>query len=445
MATELKPTATVLVVDDEDSLRFTLRTILQREGIDVVEASSGQDALRCLDERPEIQLILSDLKMPELDGMGLLRALAERPDRKRMVMITAHGDERIAVEAMKAGAIDYFSKPFEARDIVRVVQRALETVGLASENRRLRAGLSLSRHMVFESEAMFRVAELVERVASRDVTVLVVGESGTGKELVARALMDGSPRRQGPFVHFNCGALPDDLAEAELFGHRKGAFTGASEASVGLFRAAHEGTLFLDEIDSLSPKVQASLLRVFQERSVRAVGETAARPVDVRLLAATGRDLAQVETFRKDLFYRLNVVMIHLPPLRTRRADILPLARHFGRIYGEQFGLGDVRFAPGVLSRLEDAPWPGNVRELQHTIQRLCVLATGPQIDMDPFEGIGEVEPEPLGLKARVDAFERGVLEEAMARAGGNRSACARRLGVSRPTLISKLDKYRLR
>jgi len=297
--------------------------------------------------------------------------------------------------------------------------------------------------MVFKSEAMTRVAELVERVADRDVTVLIVGESGTGKELVARALVDGSSRKDGPFVQFNCAALPRELAEAELFGHRRGAFTGAVEASPGLFRSADGGTLMLDEIDSLDPHVQGSLLRVIQERTVRPVGEVKARPIDVRLIATSTRDLADVPGFRQDLYYRLKVIVAEIPPLRSRREDIPPLARHFARRYGEQFGLGQVRLSQRVLDALRDAPWRGNVRELQHCIERLCVLATGPEIDADPFPSHGA--PVSMTLKHRVDAFERRLIAEALRGAGGNHSACARQLGVSRPTLLGKLDKYGLR
>ena len=433
----------VLVVDDEPSLRFTLRAILEREGAAVLEAEDGERALEILRERPEIQLVLSDLKMPRLDGMGLLNALQQAPWAPRLVMITAHGDERLAVQAIKAGALDYFSKPFEASDIVRVVRRCLETVGLASENRQLRARLALSKQMVFESEPMVAVASLVERVAARDVTVLVVGESGTGKELVARALVEGSPRADQPFIRFNCAALPRELAEAELFGHKRGAFTGATEGATGLFRAADGGTILLDEIDSLHPQIQGSLLRVLQERVVRPIGETTPRPVDVRLVAATSKDLATVDGFRQDLFYRLNVVVARLPPLRDRRADIPPLVAHFARRYGEQFGIGEPRFSDRVLRRLQDAPWRGNVRELQHTIERLCVLASGPEIDDDPFPVPGTEAP--VTLKARVDAFERKLVDDALRGARGNQSECARRLGISRPTLISKLDKYGLR
>jgi transcriptional regulator with PAS, ATPase and Fis domain len=303
--------------------------------------------------------------------------------------------------------------------------------------------MALGRTMIFESEAMMQVAEWIDRIAGRDVTVLIEGETGTGKELVARAVVDGSARATAPFIRFNCAALPADLVEAELFGHVRGAFTGAQHARKGLFRAAHRGTLFLDEIDSLAPRAQASLLRVLQEREVRPVGAEHAEPIDVRIIAATGRDLQQVEGFRRDLFYRLNVVRLKLPPLRERPDDIRPLAHHFARRYGEQFGLGHVTLSEALLARLEAAQWPGNVRELQHTLERMVAVALTPHIEGDPFEA-SQTEV-PLSLKARVEAYERGLVAAAYAQAQRNQSACARALGINRATLISKLERYGLK
>ena len=448
--------STVLLVDDEPAVRYTLRAILEDEGLEVEEAPDGAAGLARL-RGGGIDLLLTDLNMPGLDGLALLDALKTLPVAPRAIVITAHGSERVAVEAMKRGALDYFAKPFDTDEIVRVVRRALETLRLSTENTALRAQLLLARTMVFESNAMRRVAERVERAAGRDVTVLLTGESGTGKELVARALVKGSARAERPYLRFNCAALPRDLAEAELFGHTRGAFTGAQKARPGLFREAEGGTVLLDEIAELDITVQGALLRVLQEREVQPVGEDRAVPIDVRIVAATHRNLTEeVERgrFRHDLFYRLNVVTIHVPPLRERPEDIVPLAEHFAGRFGERYGLGEVRLTRRVLDKLRTARWPGNVRELEHTIERLVAMANGPVVDDEPFEdgaggGGGEfgetVATDDAPLKARVSRFERDLLVEALSKCGGNQSEAARQLGVSRITLIDKMRRYGLR
>ncbi len=444
----------VLVVDDEAAVRYTLRAILEEEHLEVVEAADGVEALELID-RGGIELVLTDLRMPRMDGMALLTELAQRPGSPRVIMITAHGSERLAVEAIKHGALDYFAKPFEADEIARVVTRSLETVRLSEENRVLRAELALRRFMVFESSAMRRVAELVERVAARDITVLITGESGTGKELVARALVKASARAAKSYVQFNCAALPRELADAELFGHTRGAFTGASAARAGLFREADGGTLLLDEIGELDLVTQGKLLRALQEREVRPVGEDRAQRVDVRILATTNRDLAaevKAGTFRQDLFYRLNVVQLELPPLRARVEDIVPLAEHFTERCAHRYGLGEVRLSAATLAKLQGASWPGNVRELEHTIERLLALAEGPIIEADALLLGGPDAPtgvEDRGgqrvLKERMAIFERGLIAAELERCHGNQSEAARRLGISRPTLIDRLKKHGLR
>jgi two-component system response regulator HydG len=443
-------TPTVLVVDDEAPLRYTLRAILEDEGLAVREATDGHTALAELD-RGGIDLVLTDLTMPGMDGMALLEALAARPGAPRAILITAHGDERTAVAAMKRGALDYFAKPFDPDEVARVVVRSLHAARLEAENEVLRASLSLARHMVFTSTAMERVATMVERVAPRPLTVLVTGESGTGKELVARAIVSASSRADRPYLRFNCAALSRELAEAELFGHARGAFTGADKARRGLFREADGGTLLLDEIGELDPHSQAALLRVLQEGEVRPVGEAHPVRVDVRLLAATHRDLAaevRAGRFREDLYYRLNVVEIRVPPLRERPEDIVPLAWWFARRFGERFELGDVRLGPELLARLAAHAWPGNVRELEHCIERLVALSQAPEIDGDPFTAASPPATattppgDPQSLKDRVEAFERTLIVEALREESGNRSAAARRLGVGRVTLLDKIRKH---
>lgn len=445
------PTPRVLVVDDETGVRYTLRAILEDESFEVVEAATGKEALDALDAG-RVDLIVTDLRMPEMDGMQLLEALGKRVGAPPAIMVTAHGSERMAVEAMKRGALDYFAKPFDPDDVARVVRRSLVQTRLAEENRQLRAALALGQTMVFACEPMRRVAELVERVAQREVTVLVTGESGTGKELVAKAIVKASPRARKPYIRFNCAALPRELAEAELFGHSRGAFTGAQRARPGLFREAEGGTLLLDEVGELDVQTQGALLRVLQEREVRPIGVERAHRIDVRVIAATNRDLAaevRAGRFREDLYYRLNVVTLRVPPLRERPEDVVPLVEHFTARFASRFGLGEVRLSERVVDRLRAAPWPGNVRELEHTVERMVALGAGPVIDDDPFDptgttGAAEGARHPIGLKERVAAFERGLIAEELERCGGNRSETARRLGVSRVTLLDKLKRYGL-
>jgi len=437
----------VLVVDDDPGVRYTLREILESEGLAVEEAADGAAALAAWEERPA-PLVVTDLRMPGMDGMELLRRLAAKARPPRVVVVTAHGSERQAVEAMKAGAHDYFRKPFEKDELVAVVRRALETVRLAHENERLAGELALSRTMVFVSEAMRRLSVLVARVAPRDVTVLVTGESGTGKERVAEAIVRASPRAGRPFVRFNCAALAPELAEAELFGHARGAFTGAVRARPGLFGEADGGTILLDEVGELAPGAQAKLLRVLQEGEVRPVGEERARTVDVRVLASTHRDLAQevrAGRFREDLLYRLDVVHLAIPPLRERPEDVPVLVRHFLARFAERFGVAAVHAADAIAERLAGQAWPGNVRELEHVIERLVALSPAEGLDLSLLPGVGSGEERaPLPLRDRVQAYERGLVVLALREARGNRSEAARRLGISRVTLHDKLRRYGL-
>jgi DNA-binding NtrC family response regulator len=438
----------VLVVDDDPGVRYTLREILSSEGLLVDEAADGAEALLRLEARPA-PLVVTDLRMPGMDGMELLRRLAARSPAPRVVVITAHGSERQAVEAMKAGAFDYFRKPFETEELLAVVRRAVETARLAHENERLEGELALSRSMVFASEPMRRLAVLVARVAPRDVTVLLVGESGTGKERVAEAIVHASRRADRPFVRFNCAALAPGLAEAELFGHARGAFTGATRARPGLFREADGGTLLLDEVGELDPSAQAKLLRVLQEGEVRAVGEERTRAVDVRVIAATHRDLAadvRAGRFREDVFYRLDVVTLRIPPLRERPEDVPVLARHFLDRFARRFGVATLHAPQALLDRLAGHAWPGNVRELENAIEALVALSPPDGLDLALLPGAAGADRtvEPLTLKERVQAYERGLVVEALRGAGGNRSEAARRLGVSRVTLHDKLRRYGL-
>ena len=433
----------VLVVDDEPSVRFTLKEVLLDRGHEVVLASSGAEAL---DRLEGVEAVITDLSMPGMDGLALLRALRERDAALPVVLLTAHGSEKVAVSAMKAGAYDYATKPFDIDEIALVVERAL------------------GRRVIGSSPAMRRLLDAVARVADKDVTVLVRGETGTGKELVGSLLHAQSKRGDKPLVRFNCAAIPGELAEAELFGHTRGAFTGAQQARRGFFAEADGGTLILDEVGELPLGVQAKLLRAIQEGEIQPVGSGRVERVDVRLVACTNRDLmaeSKAGHFREDLYYRLAVVELLVPPLSARPHDIPELATELCRRYGEKFGLPGARLSPALLSALEAAPWPGNVRELENAVARLVALAPSAEIGVEAFHGLAapppsEVHPtsgdeahahpaaDGLSLREQVEAFERGLIARALAAAHGNQSEAARRLGTSRATLIDKIKKYGL-
>src|SRR5262249_9017499 len=364
---------------DDAGVRYTLRGILEEAEVDVEEADDGAQALKRLGEGA-FQLVISDLRMPKMDGLELLKRLQSTPSAPKLILITAHGSERNAVEAIKLGALDYFRKPFEMEELLAVVRRAVGTVKLEAENQRLASEANLLQSMIFISPAMSRLAVLICRIAPRDITVLITGESGTGKERVAAALVRASERSDRAFVRFNCASLTPQLAEAELFGHTRGAFTGAVKERTGLFREADGGTILLDEIGELELSTQAKLLRVLQEAEVRPVGGDKSIKVNVRILAATNRDLAQqvaAGRFREDLYYRLKVATLHIVPLRERPQDIPVLARHFLARFAERFrgGSGAMTASPELIARLTAYNWPGNVRELENAIESLVAMS----------------------------------------------------------------------
>ncbi len=457
--------STVLLVDDEPGVLYTLKEVLVERGHTVITAASGALALLHLDE---VATVVTDLQMPAMTGLELIATIAARDPSLPVILLTAHGSERVAVAAVKAGAYDYLTKPFDIDEVAIVIERALEARRLRVANRRLAIERSLGRRIIGESRVMRRLLDATERVATRDVTVLVRGETGTGKEFVAHLLHAQSGRASGPLVRFNCAAIPPALAEAELFGHVKGAFTGATSARRGFFAEADGGTLVLDEIGELPVAVQAKLLRALQEGEIQPVGSGRVEQVDVRVVAATNRDLAadaRAGSFREDLYYRLAVVELTVPPLRDRRDDIPALAAEFARHYGDKFGTGALALEPALVAALGLAPWPGNVRQLENTIARLAALAGDATLTLadwrdqtasppvpeaaepgepdQPSRSIGTSELGPT-LKEQVEAFERSVLARTLAACGGNQSEAARRLGTSRVTLIDKLKKYRL-
>ena len=453
---------TVLLVDDEPGVLYTLSEVLAERGHRVVTASSGAEALGKLDDA---DTVVTDLQMPGMTGLELIAAITARDPSLPVILLTAHGSERVAMSAVKAGAYDYLTKPFDIDEVAVVIERALEARRLRVANRRLAVERALGRRIIAESRPMRRLLDAAERIAGRDVTVLVRGETGTGKEFVAQLLHAHSQRATGPLVRFNCAAIPAELAEAELFGHTRGAFTGAATARRGFFAEASGGTLVLDEVGELPLAVQAKLLRALQEGEIQPVGSGRVERVDVRVVASTNRDLiaeARAGNFREDLYYRLAVVELIVPPLRDHRDDIPSLAIEFARRYGEKFGLGALTVEPALIDVLVAAPWPGNIRQLENTIARLAALATSTTLTVADLAGHGGGDPERAAppadddrdpgdadddgpsLREQVEAFERGVIVRALAAAAGNQSEAARRLGTSRVTLIDKLKKYGL-
>jgi DNA-binding NtrC family response regulator len=412
-------------------------------------------------ERPE--LVLTDLKMPRVDGMQVLARARELDPDTVVIMITGHGTVESAVEAMRAGAFDYLLKPLPSNDVLRLaVERAAERRRLVEENRRLREPLAPRvgfDQIVGKSPAMEAVFDLVRKAARSDANILIQGESGTGKELIAQAIHAQSPRAAEVFVPLDCAALPDTLLESELFGHERGAFTGADRTKPGMIEVAARGTLFLDEIGELPQALQAKLLRALQERQIRRVGATKFVNVDVRLVSATSRDTAELVRkgqFRDDLFYRVNVITIVLPPLRERPGDVALLTHHFLRRYGRNRDHPLDGIEPEALERLETYPWPGNVRELQNVIERACALADGPMVGVrdlpDHVRGRGRPAPAipgkdlPLAVarEAWLQAFAQEYLTDLLRRHGGNISQAAKTAGVDRKTLHRMLAKHRI-
>jgi len=449
---------TILIVDDEKNYRLVMEALLTKEGYQVLTASSGEESLAVLKEA-DVDLVVTDMKMPGLDGLQLLGALKERLPDLPIIIMTAYGTVDKAVEAMKKGAFDYITKPFENEQMLLSVARALELSRLVRQNRMLQ-GQVASRYgfesLVGQSRSMREVYALIEKVAPTKTTVLVDGESGTGKELIARAIHHRSLRRDKPFVSVNCSALTETLLESELFGHEKGAFTGASQTRKGRFELAHGGTLFLDEIAHTSLALQVKLLRVVQEMAFERVGGNRTIEVDVRLIVATNRDLkAEVAEgrFQEDLYYRLNVVHIQLPPLRERPDDIPLLAAHFLQKYSTELGRVGLDFEPEVLEALSSYSWPGNVRELENVVERAVVLASGEgirpvdlpaelrgaglsQLDMDSFVSPGTSLPQAL------ERFEQYLIRLALKKADYVQARAAETLGIGKSLLQYKLKKY---
>jgi DNA-binding NtrC family response regulator len=445
---------TVLVVDDDADLGKVLVALLQGQGHACEHVASGALALARVEARP-FDVVLTDLRMPDMDGMALLGQVRARWPSLPVILLTAHGSVPAAVEAMRAGAADFMLKPFDPDELAFVVGKALAGSRREREAAPPPARIEGAVEVVGESPAMLEVFARIRKAAAGTATVLVRGETGTGKELVAQALHEGSSRKGGPFIKVNCGALADNLLESELFGHEKGAFTGATARKPGRVELAHKGTLFLDEIGDVTPAMQVKLLRVLQEREIERVGGTQTIKVDVRFVVATHRDLEAMVAagqFREDLFFRMNVVPIVVPPLRERPGDVERLARRFCAAFGQANGRPRIAFDDAALAVLSAQPWPGNVRQLQNLVERLVVLADSEVIGQRDVErelghpapggATAKDESSDVSLPARLRVAEKEALMVALARAGGNRTLAARLLDVSRSTLYNKLREH---
>ena len=450
----------VLVVDDEESLRHMLVLLLKREGYEPTAVPSGEAALAEL-ARNVYEVVLSDVRMPKLTGLELVDEIKKRQIPTTVILMTAFGSIDIAIEAMKRGAYDYISKPFRPDEIVLVLRKAEERERLFRENVSLKRELEARKGdgaqpggIIARGQRMQEILRTVKKIAEYKTTVLVTGESGTGKELVARAIHETSPRANAPFVAVNCGAIPEALIESELFGHTKGAFTDAIRDKTGLFVEASGGTLFLDEIGELPLGLQVKLLRVLQEQMVRPIGATVDAEVDVRVVAATVRDLGEevkAGRFREDLYYRLNVIQVHLPPLRERRDDIPILVEHFVARTNAKLGTRMKGCSPEVMKLLMDYAWPGNVRELENTIERAMVLGSGDQIEASELpDKIREsrdrvrqtLQSGDLSIKKTTRIIEEELIRRALVKSRGNRTNAAKILEISHRALLYKIKEY---
>ena len=445
----------ILIVDDDPLVPRTLRLLLHKHGHDVAVAASAEEGIAQLSARP-VDVVISDINMPGADGFQLLAQVRQKHPATQVVLVTGYGTIESAVRGMREGAFDYVTKPVLDEEMLLVVERALESVRLRAENAELRAALDRTkagRRIIGNDPSLMKVFDTIDAVAPTRATVLVTGESGTGKSLLSRMIHEASPRKAAPFVEMNCGALPEGLLESELFGHTKGAFTGASGARSGRFLAADKGTLFLDEIGASTPALQLKLLRVLQERRFEPVGSEESIEVDVRLILATNEDLAKAVSegrFRQDLYYRISVVPIHLPALRERSGDVPLLAQHFLTRFAADNGRKVSQIDESTMTILQAHAWPGNVRELENVIERGVILARGDVLmpgDLPPE--LTRSAPAPSGdrklpLKRALEIPEREIIERTLRSHDWNRQRTAQALDINRTTLFNKMRKYGL-
>jgi DNA-binding NtrC family response regulator len=451
--------SSVLIVDDEPNIRRMVGALLTAEGFDVREAPDGATGVRRVAES-EPDAVLLDLMMPgEMDGMATLHKLRETAPDMPIVMMSGKAGLSDAVRATKLGAFNFLEKPLSPEGVLLALSSAIELRRARREAKALRAAAGLSGEMVGASQALHRVREMIARVAATDARVLITGESGTGKELVAAAIHEAGPRRGRPFVRVNCAAIPRDLLESEMFGHEKGAFTGASERRIGRFELAHTGTLFLDEVGDLGQEAQAKLLRAIEAKEIERVGGGAPIRVDVRILAATNKDLTRAVAegnFREDLLFRLNVIPLDVPPLRERPDDIRPLVEHFSWLHASRTGHPAPRWADDAIALLTRYRWPGNVRELANVVERLAILHGGREVTTEEVRAVVAIGPSETGAAApplpdpsrlteplsdTLDAYERMLISRALSMAGGNVAEAARRLQTDRPNLYRRMRR----
>ena len=453
----MPPRGSILLVDDEEKILKSLGRALRESGHEVLETSSPPDAQRLLAERA-FDVLVVDNVMPQMTGLDLIRdyvASTGEGERAQILMMTAHATIQSALEAMKLGALDYLQKPFEIDELLVVVGRAIEHHRLRTEHRYLRSERDEQYDnygIIGRSRAMEEIIHRAERVAATKSTVLLTGETGTGKELVARAIHNRSAQRDMPLIKVNCAAIPESLLESDLFGHVRGAFTGAAATKKGKFALADGGSIFLDEIGTMTAAPQSKLLRVLQEREFEPLGSERTEKVDVRVIAATNRDLRQMVAegrFQEDLFYRLNVIPIHLPPLRERREDIPSLVEHFLSKHAHRIGRRIDRIDDGALAALQQYDWPGNVRELENTIERAVVLSVGPVISTRAVSVTGAATPQTTGLptlklRQNIEWVERETIRRALENARGIKKDAAALMGISQRALSYYLNKYRI-
>jgi two-component system response regulator HydG len=451
MKPERKPT--ILVVDDDEAHRTMLKTLTRGWGYAVSEADDGSTAVAAVEKGP-YDLILMDVRMLKVSGIEALETIKSMNPAIPIIIMTAYSSVETAVEALKKGAYDYLTKPLDFEKLKIIIRRAMDHIRLREENQLLRETLGQRfdrQNIIGSSRVMERLLETLAQVAPSEATILISGESGTGKELIAGAVHFNSPRKDGPFVKLNCAAVTESLLESELFGHEKGSFTGADRRKEGKFYLAHRGTIFLDEVSEMSLTMQVKLLRVLQEREITRVGGETVVPVDVRVLVATNRDLEariREEKFREDLYYRLNVIRLEIPPLRQRREDIPLLANHFLRHFNEKNRKEIKNFTPAAMDRLIRYEWPGNVRELMNAVERGVVLTRSDFLDAGDIPMVGEEETiRQPSVAARAEGMSLEVVEktailQTLEAVGGNKSEAARRLGITRKTLHQKLKRY---
>lgn len=444
---------TVLIVDDEEGIRETLSGILEDEGYNVISVSSGEDALLSVKEHfPDI--IFLDVWLPEMDGLETLSRLKEMKLDVPVVMVSGHGNIELAVKATRLGAYDFLEKPLSLEKVLIVAKRALERKILMEENKNLKANLIKKCRMVGESEKIQRLRQQIEMAAQSSSRVLILGESGTGKELVARMLHENSPRAKGPFVEVNCAAIPQELIESELFGHEKGAFTGASERKTGKFELADKGSLFLDEIGDMSLQTQAKVLRVIETQVFQRVGGSKNIRVDVRIIAATNKDIEEEVkkgNFREDLYFRLNVIPLKVPPLRERKEDIADLIRYFMDLFASENGARPKDITPDIIKAFQDYDWPGNVRELKNAVERLMIMVPSNTIQRKDIEALGLFRSQPIReyeyfsyktLKDARDAFEKDYIIRKLEENEWNITKTSDAIGVERSNLHKKIKAY---